>query len=343
MNSTWTDFLAQQGASFDENRVRFGAPLSEVRAAAQGTALVPLTHLGLIRATGEEAATFLHSLFSNDVKQLSAASAQWNSFNSAKGRMLANMLIWRQGADYLLALSADIHPAILRKLGMYVLRSKVKLTDATQAPVLLGVSGPGAESLLLGQLPALPAGAMECAPVDGGEVIRLPDGSFVIAVAPALASTLFTRLREGGAIPAGTAAWEAAQIRAGLPLLTQPVQEEFVPQMLNFEILGGVSFTKGCYPGQEVVARTRYLGKIKKRMYRVHLPVSEAPLPGTDLFAPEFGDQSAGKLVNVAPAAEAGFDALVVLQNSSVEAGEVHLASPTGPRVDFLELPYALD
>jgi hypothetical protein len=124
--------------------------------------------------------------------------------------------------------------------------------------------------------------------------------------------------------------------------VTLPTQEEFVAQMLNYELIGGVSFSKGCYPGQEIVARTQYLGKLKKRMYRVRLGEGTAPVPGQDLYAPDFPDQSAGKLVNVAPAAEGGFEALAVLQTSSAEAGEVHLGSPDGPRLEFLPLPYAL-
>jgi folate-binding Fe-S cluster repair protein YgfZ len=112
--------------------------------------------------------------------------------------------------------------------------------------------------------------------------------------------------------------------------------------MINYELIGGVSFTKGCYPGQEIVARTRYLGKLKKRMYRVQIEADQTPQPGTDIFTPEFGDQSAGKIVNVAPSPDGGYEALAVMQISCAEAGLAHMGAPAGPRLTVLDLPYAL-
>ncbi|MDY0014244.1 MAG: folate-binding protein [Rhodocyclaceae bacterium] len=342
MTGTWSDFLAQRGARLEGTALAFGPPAEDAKLSVQGAALVPLTHLGLIRARGEEAANFFHNLFSNDVKNQAPDQARWNSFNSPKGRMLASFLVWRQGDDYLMALSADLQPSLLKKLAMYVLRAKVKLDDPAQDQILLGVAGPTAASVLesvgLAPLPEV----MEVAAQADAQVIRMTEQAFVLATSPAAAPALFDRLAGAGARPAGTAAWQAASVAAGLPLVTQPTQEEFVAQMLNFELIGGVSFNKGCYPGQEIVARTHYLGKLKKRMYRLHLADGPAPAPGQDLYAPDFADQSAGKLVNVAPSPQGGFEALAVLQTSSAEAGEVHLGAPDGPRLAFLPLPYAL-
>jgi hypothetical protein len=112
--------------------------------------------------------------------------------------------------------------------------------------------------------------------------------------------------------------------------------------MLNYELIGGVNFHKGCYPGQEIVARTQYLGKLKKRTYRVALPAGVEAAAGMDLYAPDFGEQSAGKLVNVAPTPDGGSEALAVLQSSSAEAGDIHFGGPDGPRLSVLDLPYAL-
>jgi folate-binding protein YgfZ len=148
------------------------------------------------------------------------------------------------------------------------------------------------------------------------------------------------QVRRAGAVPAGTQAWQWLDIREGLPTVTQPVQEEFVAQMLNFDLIGGVSFNKGCYPGQEIVARTHYLGKLKKRMYRAYR--AARPRGGHRHLRPDFGDQSAGKVVSAAPAPEGGYDALVVLQSSSADAGQAHLGAPDGPALAFLPLPYAL-
>lgn len=341
--TVWTDHLAHLGATLADNALSFAAPTDEARAATDNTIVVPLLHLGTIRSVGPDSAEFLHNLVSNDVKKLPADGAAWNSFNSPKGRMIASFLMWSEAEGHAMVVSADILPAFLKKFSMYVLRSKVKLSDASADIALIGVSGTNAAAALGAVGLAVPTEAMK--QTGGGDAprcIRLNDSSFVVAVDTAAAPALFDALQAGGASRAGTAAWHLAMIRAGLPLITAPTQEEFVAQMLNYELIGGVSFHKGCYPGQEIVARTQYLGKLKKRMYRVAIPAGAAAQPGTDLYAPDFGEQSAGKLVNVAPAADGGFEALAVLQTSSAEVGEIHLGSVDGPRLALLDLPYAL-
>ena len=170
MNATWQSLLADQGALFTD-----GASLKfhddarqDVVRAAQGTVVVPLVHLGAIRATGEDAGALLHNLFSNDVKKLGPNEAQLTSFNSPKGRMLASILLWREGADYLLTLSADVHLAMLKKLSMYILRSKARLMDDSADSVLIGLAGPQAGAALeaaglhRGGLVAAPHGAIQC-------------------------------------------------------------------------------------------------------------------------------------------------------------------------------------
>src|SRR5574337_618452 len=343
MADIWFDFLAARGARREGTEIRLGDPTAEVSLANTAATVAPLTHLGLIRARGEEAAGFLHNLFSNDVNTQGFELARWNSFNSPKGRMLANFLMWRRGEDYLLAPAADLQPALLKKLAMYVLRAKVKLSDPSEERVLLGVNGPTAAAVLEAAGLRLPPVVMGIASTGDTQLIRIADAAIVLATPAAEAPALFDRLLAAGGKLAGTVAWQAAMVAAGLPLITLPTQDQFVAQMLNYELIGGVSCTKGCYPGQEIVARTQYLGKRKKRMYRVRLADDVAtPAPGQDLYAPDFPDQSAGKLVNVVPAAGGGFEALAVLQMSSAEGGEVHLGAPDGPRLDFLPLPYAL-
>ena len=343
MTSPWTDFLARQGAAIDDtppHAVRFDSdPPAE-----PATLVVPLLHLGTIRASGEDSASFLHNLFSNDVKSLGDDGAQWNSFNSPKGRMLASFLIWRTEDGHGLALSADILPALLKKLSMYVLRSKVRLVDGGDAFALLGVTGPDASTVLEKAGVAVPQADMTQTTRDAGNIrcIRLHSTAFVLVAGAETAAERFEAVRDAGAVVAGTEAWQLAMIRAGVPLVTAATQEEFVAQMLNFELIGGVNFKKGCYPGQEIVARSQYLGKIKKRMYRVRIAADAAPSVGMDVYTPGFGEQSAGKLVNVARTAAGGFEALAVLQNSCAEGGEVHLGAPDGPLLSILDLPYSL-
>jgi folate-binding protein YgfZ len=225
---------------------------------------------------------------------------------------------------------------------MYILRSKVKLEDAGTTQVLIGLSGPDAARCLESAGVAPPASDMHQADANGARILRLAAERLIIVVPAEEAEQTFTRLVAAGAVKAGTAAWQLAMIRAGLPLITAAVQEEFVAQMLNYEVIGGVNFHKGCYPGQEIVARTQYLGKLKKRMYRVALPAASAAVAGADLYSASFGEQSAGKLVNVAAAGDGSVEALAVMQTSCAETGEVRLGTPDGPLLRFLELPYAL-
>lgn len=342
MDSKWLDFLAGRGARQRAGQINdFGDAKDELHAAACGTVLAPLTHFSLIRATGEDAATFLHNLLSNDILHLGRERAVRCGFCSPKGRLLADFLVWRKEADYYLQLSADIQPALLKKLGMYILRSKVRLQDVGADFVLLGLAGDQMAAALnaIGQEP--PPSALDVVHFAEGTIVRLDASRCQLAVradaAPALWSKLSTQARA-----VGVPAWRWLEIAAGIPHITAATQEEFVPQMANLELIGGVSFTKGCYPGQEVVARTRYLGKVKRRTYRARID-SDCPAPGTDVFSPDLPAQSCGKIIEAAPSPAGGCELLVSMLMSSAEGGEVHVGRADGPRLEFLSLPYALE
>ena len=316
MNPNWQNFISTRGARLEAGQIRdFGNAQAELKAAAAGTVQAPLSQFGLIRATGEDAATILHNLLSNDVQHLARNRAERCGFCSPKGRLLADFLIWREDHDYLLQLSADIQPALLKKLGMYVLRSKVKLTNAGDDIVLLGLSGEGTAAVLKAASLDFPADERRCQ----------------LALRPDAAAGIWSQLA-AQATPVGMAAWRWLEIAAGIPHITASTQEEFVPQMANLELIGGVSFTKGCYPGQEVVARTKYLGKVKRRAYRAHVP-GECPAPGTDLFSTDLPDQSCGKVIEAAPSPDGGCEMLASML----------MGSASGPRLEFRALPYALD
>jgi folate-binding protein YgfZ len=338
MSQDWKDFLARQGASADAES--FGDSTAELIAARDATVLVPLVDLGIIRASGEDAPGFLHNLMTNDVQNLPPDGVRFAGLCTPKGRLLATFHIWHEGDDLLLSLSADILPAILKKLSMYILRSKVKLTDASQDIVLIGLAGPDAESILRDLGAEIPE-PMHSAAITGGRVLRLGKTRFVLALAVQTAIETWPRL-SAKARPSGLAAWRWLEIAAGQPRVEARTQEAFVPQMMNMEVpeVAGVVFTKGCYPGQEIVARTQYLGKVKRRMYRARMDA--ALPPGTDVFTPEAGDQHCGALVTVAPSPEGGHEYLLVVQSSGAEAGEIHVGSPTGPRLQLLSLPYGV-
>ena len=339
----WTQILANTGLRLDGERVLAEDPVADVTHARGGAVMVPLTHLRAMSAIGEDAATFLHNLLSNDVKKLPADSAQWTSFNSPKGRMLASILLWHADGGFRLAVSSDLHAAMLRRLSMYVLRAKVKLADAGEARAMLGLScNVISECLGSVQLP-VPAAPMKAMTRDDVTVIRLSPSRAIIDAPAERIGDIWARLAEHGVTPAGTQAWQWLDIQAGMPLVTEDTQDAFVAQMLNFELIGGVNFGKGCYPGQEIVARTQYLGKLKKRMYRVMAPADAAPAVGDELFAPAFDDQSVGKLVTVVPAPGGGFEALAVMQIQAAEGGNVHLRAPDGAKLRFGALPYSLE
>lgn len=337
MSQPWIEFLSHEGAEITDNTAQFPALQNDL----DSCAVVPLVHLAQITSHGEDSVPFLHNLLSNDVQKLAEGTAQWTSLSTPKGRMLASMLLFRDSDGHGIVLSADIAPAIQKRLSMYLLRSKARLAAMDDA--LIGVTGPDAAGILTAAGIEAPHDRMRQTTAPGLRCIRLDSSDFVLIVASEAAPEVWQRLREAGARPAGTDRWQLAMIRAGVPLITAATQEEFVAQMLNFELIDGVSFSKGCYPGQEIVARTQYLGKLKKRMYRIHSAESLPPQVGDNVYTPKFGTQSAGKIVNVAPTPDGGFEALAVLQANCVESGEAHLDGPEGPSVEFLPLPYNVE
>lgn len=340
MTQEWISTLVGQGLAGDGSS--FGSATDELIAARHGAVISPLTDQGLIRASGEDAAVFLHNLLTNDIKGIGPDGARFAGFCTPKGRLLALFLIWRDGDDFLLMLPREILPAILKKLSMYVLRSKVKLSDASEGRALIGFST--AVSPAPGFLGDEAAGLARfgVTSVDGGQAIRLDDTRWLLALDAGSAGSRWQQLATQ-AKPVGLEAWRWLEIAAGQPSVVAATQEAFIPQMLNMELpaVAGVSFSKGCYPGQEIVARTQYLGKVKRRTYRATLASSVTP--GTSVYAPETGDQHCGAVVSVAPSPAAGFECLVCVQIGAVEAGEVHVGSLGGERLEFLPLPYSID
>lgn len=316
-----------------------GDQKNEITAAKTKTVVSPLADFGLIRASGEEAASFLHNLMTNDIAGLAGDGVRRAGFCTPKGRLLADFRIWREGDDILLALSADIHAAILKKLSMYVLRAKVKLTDASNELVLLGLAGPEAAARVAALAGAAPASGSSLAFADG-VALGCGEQRYLIAARTPTALTLWQGLA-GECTPVGFGAWRAVDIAAGEPRVLAATQEEFIPQMLNFVQVGGLSFKKGCYPGQEIVARTQYLGKIKRHMYRA--AVAGLAEPGNAVYAPETGDQACGTVVISAPDAAGGSEVLVVVQTSCAESGTLSLGSPSGPALHLLPLPYTVE
>ena len=287
--------------------------------------LVDLPDNALIAITGDDAATFLQGQLTNDVLALAPGQAQWTGWCSPKGRLIASLLLARRADGYLAMLPAELAPAIAKRLSMYVLRSKVKIADVSAGHVRLGVAGAGA------------ADAVKA--LAGGERLVLPIGTDLYVVIAATNDPALEALRKATR-PAPANDWTLALIRAGIPTVVAATQDEFVPQMANFDLIGGVSFRKGCYTGQEIVARTQYRGILKKRMALAHVE-GATPTPGQSVYSPTFGDQTAGVVVNAAAAPEGGYDFLVVAQLESLREGSLRLGSPEGAPITIRSQPAA--
>jgi len=343
MNPDWKIYLAQHDAIIENDIVKsFGDMAAELEATAQGLVLCDLSRFSTIQVTGEDAQSFLQNLLSNDILEVSDSRAQLTSFNSAKGRMLTSMMIWREADSYILQLPQELSEPIRKKLGMYVLRSKVKISDVSSETITLGISGNAAQEILTEQFGEVPQISLGVSKFTDASCIRIGETRFQINTSVRDATSIWVSL-ERHAKPVGSICWDWLSIRAGIPMILPVTQEQFVPQMVNLDLIGGISFKKGCYPGQEIVARMQYLGKLKRRMYLAHieLTANDNPQAGDELFSADMEGQSSGLIVNVAPSPQGGFDALAVVQSSSQESQSIQWGSLQGPSLHFLPLPYS--
>ena len=339
----WKNFLENAGAEFDERGIaHYGNPPRELSVALTGNVFADLSHYGLVSVHGEDAAEFLLGQFTNDLRDVDEQHSQYSGYCSAKGRLLATFRVFRRGDSFYLSLPAQMLESLISKLRMFVMRSKVTFEEATDTFVHLGVSGETAAAELEKAFGALPEKIHEVIQNDDGLIIRVPGvrpGYEVFTTAES-AMALWDALNVQSA-PVGADAWQLLDIEAGIPEITPTTREAFVPQMANLQLVDGVSFRKGCYPGQEIVARMQYLGKLKRRMYRARIPGDERPQPGDEIFPAKADAQSVGKLVSAAPHPDGGFAALVVLQITRAESGEpLHTGAADGPTLELESLPY---
>lgn len=345
MNLEWKGFLERNGAEFDgqDSVASFGNPDRELRVALSGTVFADLSSHGLLAVRGQDAESFLQGQFTNDVVHLDAAHSQLNGYCSPKGRLLANFRIWRDADGFVLSLPRMMLASFTKRLQMFVMRSAVTIEDISERWVRVGVSGLDAGSELRSVIPTLPEDVDDLTRAGDFTVLRIPGAHPRYEVhGPLDAMRKLWDALNVRAAPVGAAAWELLDILAGVPVILPETADAFVPQMVNYQIIGGVSFKKGCYPGQEVVARMQYLGKLKRQMYLAHIAGDTVPKPGDDVYSPDDPEQSAGKIVNVQPHPDGGHMVLAVVQIASREAGAVHLGSLNGAPLVFTDLPYPL-
>lgn len=309
-----------------------------------------LEHLGIIRVTGADAASFLQGQLTSDVALLGMNESRLAAFCSAKGRMQASFIIYKRPAvdpaqttpDIYMICSHDILAPTLKRLSMFVMRAKAKLTDVTDEFNIFGLTGNAITSIA--------SQAINTA------TTTIFNTSTVIALHPALGqSRAWCIIPVGDAAPVGDALsaelWHWGEVHAGVATISAPVVEAFVPQMLNYESVGGVNFKKGCYPGQEVVARSQFRGTLKRRAFVVNITNENSqPFVSQELFHESDAEQPCGMVVQVAKnppnsvenTVQTGFSAIVSMQVSAADGGKLSLGSATGANITLLPLPYPL-
>ena len=286
-----------------------------------------LRQYGLLQANGSDARAFLHAQLTSDIEGLAADQARYAGWCSAKGRLLASFVVVPHTDGYLLQLSRDLAPAVAKRLSMFILRAKVRIDDASDAWSQFGVWGDGAEAALAELGLSSPTKELAVTRHENLLAVRVSAQRYLL-LAPVGERA---RIALAGASDEG--GWMLEEIQSGRPLITQATQDQFVPQMVNYERFGAVDFQKGCYPGQEIVARAQYRGQVKRRMVRVRAPL---PLrPGQDLYSDDLPGQASGTVVNAA-----GDEALAVVQTSTLENGVALRAESHEAPLEVLPLPY---
>lgn len=344
MQSEWQALLNKYQAQFAGEAVTgFGTADKEL-SATSGNILADLNHYGLISAEGTDTADFLQSQFSNDVRHVSIESSQLNAYCNPKGRILASFRLFYFNNKYYMELPRSLIESTLKRLRMFVMRSQVKLEDESDSLARIGIAGPDSERFIKELGLGCPNEVDSSSLTDNVLVLRTPGLTprFEIHAPVAHLAPVWEALASK-AMPVGCGVWSLLDIQAGLPTIQDETVDSFVPQMVNLELINGVSFKKGCYPGQEIVARMQYLGKLKKRMYRAHIESNEKILAGDNLYSGSSGNsQSIGNIVNAQPSPDGGYDVLAVIQITEADQGEVRLTNKNGSILEIVKLPYSL-
>ncbi len=326
-------------ASGPDNRWFVGP--QDVAALRSGAALGRVAELGVLELEGPDAISFLQAQCTADIVAMSGASWQLGGYCSAKGRLLAIFHAWRWDGGLRLLLPANIAAALARRLSMFVLRARVRVRDVSEAWTVLAINGPQTATQLRIAGLAVPE-PWQCQNLQGdGRIARLPDalphGNSVLLVVPERDRAQW--LEHLAAFPpAGSGLWWWSQIRAAIPTVFASTQELFVPQSVNLEVLGGVNFRKGCYPGQEIVARSQYLGKLRRRLALANAQQIGA---GSDVFAAG-SDAPVGRIVMAAQIPGGGWELLIECPTELATQGGLHAGSPDAPVLDLQPLPYAI-
>lgn len=345
MKPEWKDFLSNAGAELAETKVEsFGNPEQERQIVHSGDIISDLTHYGLITAYGEDTETFLQGQFTNDISNVDLEHSQLSSYCTPKGRMLANFRIFKRNETWYLSLPYELVEPTLSRLQMFVMRSKVTLENADDALIRFGLNGPKATERLKDITGSVPETVDAVVQHQDYTIIRVAGTEPRFEIYGLLEGMIqLWQSLDVNAAPVGADIWELLNIEAGIPYIVTQTSEAFVPQMANMELINGVDFKKGCYTGQEIVARMHYLGKLKRRMYRINIDTNQPPTPGDSLYAKESrGGSATGTIVSAQQQTDGSYDALAVIQITDAENQPLRLYNADGPEIKILELPYSL-
>jgi folate-binding protein YgfZ len=335
-------FLSTQGAIFESDAlIHFGNPNIEKLAINQDI-ITALSHMGLLEVRGEDAITFLQGQLTNDIKQLNGTNSHYSGYCNPKGRLLALFLAFAHQDHLHLQLPLCLIEAIAKRLRMYVMRSKVTIEDKSDEIISLGIAGPNAESKIKALFNVAPKVAHELITLEDATLLRLP-GEFPRYQVFTHHSHL-ERIWKALSLDTqkvGKSVWDYLEIQAGIPEITTATQEAFVPQMVNLDALDAINFKKGCYTGQEIVARTHYLGTVKRRTQIAHIDIEHQPVAG-DIVTLENTEEGIGQIVRSAEAPNGGFDVLVEIRLENFESDKGNI-SCNGSLLAFKTLPYPLN
>lgn len=344
MNENWKTFLQQNGASQDNNGLFiFNDGFNDCQLADNSDIICDLSHFSTVVFAGPDAAEFMQGQFTNDVNKVSETHSQLSGFCNNKGRMIANFRLFKNQQNYFISIKNDLVERSINHLQNYVLRAEVAIQEVSEQLVHLGISGSNADSLLSPYIDNLSTEVNSVSYNDNYIVIRVAGQSprYEIFCSFEQAKSLWESASEHASIVNG-ACWDYLNIKNGLPFIDSHTSEEFVPQMVNMDLVDGVSFNKGCYTGQEIVARTHYLGKQKRRTYRISITSDSIPETGDQLATESSTEnQYTGTLVTVYPVAKNQFEALAVIQIQAAEEEKLKLKNAEA-EITLLDLPYSL-
>lgn len=340
MNQEWHNFLADNGAEFaDETVAHFGAPERERRIICAGTVMADLSHYDLLKISGADATDFLQGQLANDINAIEIGQSQYSAWCSHQGRVISIIFVMRMADDYLMLVPGNLTSIIGEKLAMYILRSQVRLEQIIDQ-IIFGVSGPKSESKIHDIDLSLPAAEYTHSFKDGVLISRIPGLTprYIFITNLKKSKDIWSRLDVQSA-PVGKNAWNLTDIRSGIPLIDEDTSENFIPQMLNLDEIPAVNFKKGCYPGQEVVARMQYLGKSKRKMYHIEIDRTSPLQNGAKLISTSSkSTKGAGNIINNALNGDGKIEALAVLEQEILTYDDLQDAD--GNPIKHMELHY---